>query len=329
MIQEDNLHLSTNLMDDIDLKLLTALVENGRASFRQLSRKLGISISEVSKRVNYLLKNQYLEIKGVPNPYKLGYLANAIIAANVAVDKIDEICRNLESNFNVNFIATTFGSFNLLIIVYFPTWDQLHTFISGGILASKDVHEIEIYFVKDVLKRYYGISSEKTFKPNFYKIDNIDLQIIYQLVENGRYSGKYLADKLGIDQSTVSKRISFLLNENFIRIRAITNPTKVGQRTNAIFLLRINRNNVEEIIAKLENLKEVISIMTLINGYDIYLSLVAKDNEDLYGLVKQKITLSSGIKHASILVIGKIIKRYYGNFNLDQTMVDLNVKSNP
>ena len=132
------------------------------------------------------------------------------------------------------------------------------------------------------------------------------------LAKNGRLSSPNLAKKLGISASAVSRRISFLLNEDIIKIQAIAKPGKVGYLANAVVLMRIDRNKIDEICAGLSAYDEVTYIMTLATGYDIYMGVATRESNTLHELIRSLISSVPGIIDTETLVYGEVVKRYYG-----------------
>jgi DNA-binding Lrp family transcriptional regulator len=310
------------MLDKIDLGLISLLEDNGRASYAQIARSLAISPITAAKRLESLLNNDILTVNAVPNPYKLGYHAHSIIEMNVPVNKIEEVCNRLKNNFFVNLITPTFGHFNLLISVYFPSWDRLHSFVSSELAFKVDISEIGIFFVNKIMKRYRGFEPDKAdSSPITTEIDEIDQKMIEELTLDGRATCLRLANTLGISLSSVSKRLNRLTKENIIRIQALTNPTKIGYRADAFIFIKAEHDKIESICQEFQHYPEVVSVMTLNNGYDIYLATVARDSVALYEMIKRKIAPTSGITHMETLIRGPIIKRYYGAIHLDSSMV--------
>jgi DNA-binding Lrp family transcriptional regulator len=314
------------MLSNIDLRLITRLEENGRASYIELAKTLSINPSTVAKRVKNLLLEETIAVKAVPNPYKLGQSANALIAMNVAMDHIDDVCNSLKNRFHVNLIVTSFGRFNLIVGVHFSSWDLLLNFISTELSESGKIGEIETYFVKGIHKRYHGGLCGECTQHDSARIDEIDLKIIEELSDNGRYSCMYLADKLGISLSSASKRLASLLKDNVIQIRAITSPSRLGYHYNALIFIRAEHQSIDEICTRLHPYKEISSLMTLMNGYDIYLSVLAKTPESLYDFIKKKLAPLPGVISMETLIRGELIKRYYGNYHLDGKITGCNEK---
>ncbi len=306
------------MLNNTDLRLISRLEVDGRASYIELAQALGINPSTVAKKVKALLKDEYIAIKAIPNPYKMGYSANALIAMNVPHCRVDNVCNHLKANLNVNLLVTTFGRYNVIVCVHYSSWDKLLSFLSNDLSDSGDIYEIESFFVKGIQKRYYGMDTGSFLEQDTVKLDDTDLKLIEELAENGRYSGIYLADKLGISLSAASKRLATLLKENVIQIRAITNPSKMGYHSNAYIFIRADHSKINDICEQLYKYKEVSTLMTLTNGYDIYVSVLARTPEILFDFIKHNIAPIPGVINMETLIRGEMIKRYYGAFHLDE-----------
>jgi DNA-binding Lrp family transcriptional regulator len=299
------------MLTNTDLKLISALEKDGRASYAQLSQKLGISISSVARNIKSLIEDNVFTIHAVPNPFRLGYKAIAIIAMNVNMNNIYDVCDQLKDNFYANSIYITYGRFNVILTAQFPTWDQLHEFVSSEIFSMSYIYETEIFFIRDIKKRTYDwIDAYSENKP--LNIDEIDQKIMEELAINGRYSRLHLANSLGINVSSISRRLSYLLKERAIAIRAIPNPAKLGYKVIAFIFIRADYAKIEDICTKLGAHREVENILTLFNPHQIYLRVVTHDQETLNDLVIKKISQIPGITSMETLISGEVVKRYYG-----------------
>jgi DNA-binding Lrp family transcriptional regulator len=300
------------MITETDLKLISALDSNGRASYAELSRSLGISISTISKKVKSLLDDKVIQIQAIPNPNRLGQTAHALVAMRTSVNRLEDVCKCLEVYSSIDLLAAVFGRFNLVASVQFTNWDDLHDFISSVIASINSITDMEVFFAKENKKRFYHILGTKDNEKSTLKIDDIDRQIINALCIDGRASVSSLAKMLDLNISSVSKRLSHLFEENVIRVQAHVDYNKVGYHARAFVLIRAQNNMIESICKTINNFTEVQTVITLINGYDIFLGTVSYDSESLYSLVNQKIAVIPGVHNVEVWVRGKNFKRYFG-----------------
>ena len=300
-------------MKDIEFQLISTLEKDGRISFTQMSRLLGISVSTIAKKYKNLVQAGVIEIKAITNPHRLGLNAHAIIAIRTSVGKLEGIGNKLAEFPNVELVVALISRFNLVISAQYTNWGELLDFISTELSAIEDIHEMEIFFTKDNIKRFYD-TPHAGLDVSPVKIDGIDRQIINALCENGRSSVSCLAHELNLSVSSISKRLSRLYNENAIKVRAIIDYSKIGYDSSAFILVRAQHKQLKSICETLIKYTELSTIITLINGYDIFLSTTCKDSHSLYDLINNKIASIRGVDDIVIWPRGKTIKRFFGLF---------------
>lgn len=294
-----------------DLQLVLALQKDGRASYSELAEKLGITASTVAKRIRFLLESGAITIRALPNPEKIGLGANALIFIRVDPTKLDKAVDKLVDNFHVNLVQTIFGRFDLMIAVYFSTWDLLHAY-TKELSLTEGVLEIETHYVQDIKKRYELIFGSDLEKCPPLK-DN-DWKLIKALVKDGRSNVKDLADRLGMNISIVSRRISALLSSNIIKISAIPTPKKFGFAGKAFILMTINATKAENICHALYDFEEIHLIMTMHNAAQIIIGVQTVDNTVLHEIIKKRIAPIDGIYNTETFILAEVKKRYYGWF---------------
>jgi DNA-binding Lrp family transcriptional regulator len=297
------------MLDSFDRQLILALQKDGRATHVELAASLGSHVSTIAKRIELLEENETMKVRALPNPSKLGYTAHALIAIETRIPNVERILARLKANFHVNLVVTAFGRYNILAITFFPTWDKLFNMISSD-LSTIEGTKVDTFLVKDIKKRHYGFNVTNV-EP--VKTDEIDQQIIEKLADNGRYKNQHLADLLGISPPTCLRRVSRLLNEKVIEIKALPNPSKIGYTANAFLFLRVEPAKLEEICSRLYVYEDIYLILTLHNSYDLFVSFNATSPEELYKF-QNKILSLDGILGGDIIVRAEIKKRYYGGF---------------
>lgn len=305
------------MISEIDLKLILELQRDGSISYSDLAKKLGIASKTVAKRIEGLVKSDTIEIRALPNPFKLGLSANALIAVKVDIFKMDSICDKLIDNFYVNLVQPVFGRFDIILMVFFPEWKLLHDFVNQELSRIDGIIKIQIHFINEIVKRYERVFQTERYKKD-PRIKDMDWVLIRELVRDGRTSSSDLSQKLGTHVTTVYRRIASLCRENIIKIGAVPNPGKLGFAANAHIVLDVAPNEVRTVCTTLLPFPEIHLIMTTIDGTGIIIGVHKESNEALYQFIKQKIAPIKGIRFTETLIRTEIRKRYYGWF-LDES----------
>jgi Lrp/AsnC family transcriptional regulator for asnA, asnC and gidA len=296
----------------IDLRLIAELQKDGGISYSDLGVRLGITPRTVAKRVEGLIESKLITIRAQPNPYKLGLSASAVIAIKADPTKTGAVCEKLSSYFNVNLVQTIFGRFDILIIVYFPGWELLHQFINDELYTIDGVTQVELYFIKDVFKRYDRFFKKEPFAKDGLKLKEVDWTLIKELAEDGRANPSDLAEKLGIHVTTVYRRMSALVKRNVIKNSGIPNPSRLAFSAAAYIILDVDPDEVDNICINLYPSPEVHFILTLSKRSGMILCVHTRDNETLYEFLKQRISPLKGLINTETFMRASVEKTYYG-----------------
>ncbi|WP_255772404.1 Lrp/AsnC family transcriptional regulator [Methanothermobacter sp. K4] len=139
-------------IDDIDRKIIDLLNEDGRMSYRNISRILDVSVGTVHNRVEKLVKKGVIK-KFVPviDHSKLGYKLTAIIGVKVK----GGVLRNWETRTayhkNVLAVYDVTGEFDAILIGKFRDTAELDSFIKG-LLSEGDVQRTYTQTVLNIVK---------------------------------------------------------------------------------------------------------------------------------------------------------------------------------
>ena len=312
--------------DKTDLKLIAELQKNGNISYSSLGKRLGITPRTAAKRVDGLIDSKLINIRAQPNPYKLNLSASAVIAIKADPTKIDYICNLLGGHFHVNLVQTVFGRLDILIMVYFSEWDQLHHFIRDELYTIDGITHAEFYFVEEVYKRYDRFFEKEPFSKGRLKLKGTDWALIEELAKDGRTNPSLLADKLGIHVTTVYRRVSALIKGNIIKISGIPNPSTLGYSANAFIILDMDPKEVENTWRSLYSYPEVYFMLTLSNRSGMIVCVHTKNTEMLHEFIKKNIAPIKGLMNTETFMRAMVHKTYYGwLMETDEDDIEINI----
>ncbi|MEV4334756.1 Lrp/AsnC family transcriptional regulator [Streptomyces sp. NPDC049597] len=136
-------------LDALDKTLIRRLQEDGRASYTDLGKEVGLSAPAVRARVQRLTERGLLQFAAVTDPLKLGLPVMALLGVKVD-NGVQEIIDALERIDRVIYLVATAGSFDLFVEVVCRTMDELSTLINDGVRTIPGVREVESF-------PYFGI----------------------------------------------------------------------------------------------------------------------------------------------------------------------------
>jgi Lrp/AsnC family transcriptional regulator, regulator for asnA, asnC and gidA len=101
-------------VDELDRRIIEALQEDGRASFRQIATALGVSEATIRGRYRRLCAANALQVVGVTNPLSVGFDAIAALGVKVSGSPV-EIAAEVAEWREATYVVLTAGQFDLLV----------------------------------------------------------------------------------------------------------------------------------------------------------------------------------------------------------------------
>lgn len=140
------------MIDELDQRIIKALNENARRSFRELAKEVGLSVTAVINKIKKL--EEMGAIKGyipVLDPEYFGYNLMAIIALRISKGKLLETQELIAREPQVVAVYDITGEWDSLIIGYFRHREDLNRFIKK-ILSYRYVDRSVTHLVLNVVK---------------------------------------------------------------------------------------------------------------------------------------------------------------------------------
>jgi Lrp/AsnC family transcriptional regulator for asnA, asnC and gidA len=141
------------IVDDLDRQLIGLLKIDGRASNAQIAREVGVSEGTVRRRVRALIRGDLVKVMAVPNLEKLGYATTALIGVQTVPGRLDEVGEAIARLAEAHYVATTTGSYDILVWAGFASAEGLDNFLRQEIGAIAGVRRAEA-FVNLALKKH-------------------------------------------------------------------------------------------------------------------------------------------------------------------------------
>ena len=145
-------------MDDIDIKIISMLQDDGRVSNAQIARDVGCSDPTVRRRLRRLIQDEILRVSALRDPGKIGYASEALIGVHVDLAKIDEVAEDLARLDEVNWVTITTGTYDIFVWAALQSPEALGIFLRTKVGQISGVQRTETFVNLSVKKRGYGIS---------------------------------------------------------------------------------------------------------------------------------------------------------------------------
>lgn len=131
-------------LQPVDQHLITALTEDGRASYTDLARRADTTALTARRRLEALVGGQVLRLATEVDLARLGIRTVALLWITVAPGGLEETGRRLSRHPQLRFASATTDPANLLVAVAAADLDALYHFVSDTIGALEHISTVEV-----------------------------------------------------------------------------------------------------------------------------------------------------------------------------------------
>ena len=210
-------------IDNLDMKILSNLLNNCRESDRQIGQKIGLSGVSVRSRIEKMLKSKLIEKFTLKiEPHILGY--NVIYLVTTGQD-VNEIVKQVKLVGEPFFVVPCVGGYSACGIVVKGEVEQKIAIIKNML---KQVRILNIFEAEDA-----GIKSNLT---------KTDLDVIEQLLKNPREQIDVVAKNAKISSKTVARSIEKLQENPAFQFTLTYDPGKIKPYIAHAVLCVVNGN---------------------------------------------------------------------------------------
>lgn len=139
-------------IDDIDRKLISLLSQDGRASYTDLAKEVGLSRVAVQTRVNALIENGTIErFAPILNPERLGLAVSAFFNVDVEPKSLMAVADRLAEEPEVTSLYHMSGPSKLHMHGLFATHQEMESFLQRKLYPLEGVVSVDCQVL---IKRY-------------------------------------------------------------------------------------------------------------------------------------------------------------------------------
>lgn len=133
-------------LEPLDVALIQALQRDGRASFRELGRQLGLSERAVSSRYAELVEMDAVRVTAVVNPLNLGWSAMAWLGIRVSGGaELERVAAGLGEVPEVSYLVVASGRYDLMAELVCRTPDELLATLTQRIGAIEGIASVDLF----------------------------------------------------------------------------------------------------------------------------------------------------------------------------------------
>ena len=273
-------------MDNLDMRILSRLLNNCRESDRQIGMELGISGGAVRARIRKMEEKKIIEEFSIKvEPPVLGY---GVLWFVVSGENISDVLEQLSLVGEPFIVVPCVGGITVCSIVVKDSFEQKIE------LANKLMKDVRVLSIFEAENPGYDTNLTKT-----------DLEILQELIKNPREKIEKIAKNVDMSTKTVTRCLEKLHENEGIQFTLIYDPKKIEDFIPYAILTWVE-GDLKETLENLNN--------TFLNSY-LQIPFIAKNqivlfmySESIFNMdeMTQKVSTAKNIKSADLFIPKKI-----------------------
>jgi Lrp/AsnC family transcriptional regulator, regulator for asnA, asnC and gidA len=143
------------VIDDVSKAIIEQLQVDGRKSYAEIGKAVGLSEAAVRQRVQKLTESGVMQIVAVTDPMQLGFYRQAMIGVRVTGDTL-VIADKLAAMPAVDYVVLTAGTYDILAEVVCENDLDLITMLNSEIRTLEGVLSTETFVYLKLHKQFYN-----------------------------------------------------------------------------------------------------------------------------------------------------------------------------
>jgi len=142
-------------LDDVSKAIIEQLQTDGRKSYAEIGKAVGLSEAAVRQRVQKLTDSGVMQVVAVTDPMQLGFYRQAMIGVRVSGDTtiVADALGHIDA---VDYVVLTAGSFDILAEVVCENDEDLIDLLNKQIRAIPGVLSTETFVYLKLHKQFYN-----------------------------------------------------------------------------------------------------------------------------------------------------------------------------
>ena len=143
-------------IDNLDVKIVNLLLEDGRIPASEIARRLGeVSERAVRYRIDRMTEEGVIRISAIVSPQAFGLTTYADVWLEVESDKILEVANKMAEFQNVSYVACGIGETDVSIQVVAKDTAEVYRFVTEVVRKVPGVRKTTTSIVPIILKDVY------------------------------------------------------------------------------------------------------------------------------------------------------------------------------
>lgn len=302
-------------LDELDRRIVVALQQDGRASWTAIAEMVDASLPTVARRGQQLIADGIVRIAVSPAPGSTGPADAFIIRINCQPGTQVSVAAQLVENPGMRFVAIVTGRYDIVaemvvsggaasypnLIAELQSIDNVERWRSDLIMH---VYKISSDWSNQLLKERLNTSGEPQDRADKSPmepgspglLDEADLKILEVLRDDGREAVQTIADRLGMNESSVRRRFEQMRNSNSIDIVTLVPAPALGMGAETLLTVRVAPSRMDEVARELAKYSSVRYLAATLDENALFCEVITRSSDDLYEFITSTLSALDGVE---------------------------------
>jgi len=145
------------ILDELDLRMMAELQEDGRRSFRQISHDLDVAPGTVRMRVLQLIQDGVFRVIGVPDPWRMGYKFHATVGLKLKPGNAEKVADLLAEREEIGWVGLTSNTFDVMFEVALPDSRAFGEYREHFLASLPGCVAVDVFEIWGIRKFHYRL----------------------------------------------------------------------------------------------------------------------------------------------------------------------------
>lgn len=279
--------------DELDLRIVAELQADGRASWTDIAARCGTSVTTVARRAQHLIDDGTVRIAVVPDINSRGPADLFILRIGCTAGAAMRVARELAHRDDIRFVAVVTGSSDIVAELVAHKGDALHARLVDELPQIPGVERCETDLVLHAYKVSHDWSRQlfergttspeaepRRCDPRHF--DDTDRSLIEVLRHDGRASFRTVAERTGINDSTVRRRFETLQEQGCVQVVTLVPAPALGMESEILFWIRVSPPLLDAVAHRLAAHRGARYVATTLGGSSLMCEVILSSSDDVF-----------------------------------------------
>lgn len=147
-------------IDALDWAILEDLQDDGRRSYREIGKRLGVAPATVRSRVMQMMDDGVVEIVAVPNPWKLGIGFYGTVALHIDPDQIETVAQLMAEREETSWVGVAVTGCDVMVEIALTDVQEFSWYRQNVLANLPGYRDADVFLVSEVRKMRYRLHSK-------------------------------------------------------------------------------------------------------------------------------------------------------------------------